>query len=65
MEQGLVQVAGDLVNMDKAEKAVMVNEPTKGESSHSAVKALRYEVLEHMSRWGSEWVSMKAENMKI
>ncbi|MCY6524990.1 hypothetical protein, partial [Actinobacillus pleuropneumoniae] len=64
-EQGLVQVPSDSVNMEKAEKEVLVDEPMKGESSHSAVKGLRYEVLEHMSRWSYEWVSMKAENMKI
>ena len=55
VEQGLVQVAGDLVNMEKAEKSLMVDE---GESSHNAVEALWYEVLEHMSRWSSNWAAM-------
>ena len=62
VEQGLVLIASDLVNMEKAEKAVMVDD---GESGHNAVKALQYDVLEHMSQWSSNWVAMQAENMKI
>ena len=46
--------------MEKVDKAVMVDD-----GDHSAVKALRYEVLEHMGRWSSSWVVMQAENMKI
>lgn len=48
--------------MEKVDKAVMVDD---GESNHSAVKAFRYEILEHMSRWSSNWVAMQAENMNI
>ena len=36
-----------------------------GESSHDVIEDLWYKILEHMSRWSSNWVSMKAENMKI
>jgi len=36
-----------------------------GDSDHSAVKTLRYEVLEHMGRWCSSWVAMQTEIMKI
>ena len=43
----------------------MVDEPTTGESSHDAGEVFRYKVLEHMGQWSSNWVSMKAENMKI
>lgn len=48
------------MSMEKVDKAVMVDE-----GDHSAVKALRYKVLEHMGRWSSSWVAMQAENMKI
>ena len=43
----------------------MVDEPTTGESRHNAGEVFRYKVLEQMGRWSSNWVSMKAENMKI
>jgi len=51
--------------MEKAGKAEMVDEPTTGESSHRAVQDLRYEMLEQMGQWSSNWISMKAESTKI
>ena len=36
-----------------------------GESSHNVSEVFRYKVLEQMGQWSSNWVSMKAENMKI
>jgi len=36
-----------------------------GDSDHSAVRTLRYEVLEHKGRWNSGWVAMQTEIMKI
>jgi len=35
------------------------------DGDHSTVKEPRYDVLEHMGRWSSNWVTMQAENMKI
>ena len=43
----------------------MVEGTMAGKSSHDVGEAFRYKVLEQMSRWSSEWVSMKAENMNI
>ena len=43
----------------------MVDEPTTSESSHNAGKVFLYKVLEQVSQWSSDWVLMKAENMKI
>lgn len=51
--------------MERAEKEEMVDEPTIGESSHDAVKDLRYKVLEQMGQWSCNWVLVKAESMKI
>lgn len=65
MEQELVHGCRELVNMEVAKKAEMVDEPTINDSIHDAVEVLWYKVLEQMSRWSSNWVSMKGENMKI
>lgn len=43
----------------------MVEGPMVGESSHDGGEDFQYKVLEKMSRWSSEWILMKAENMKI
>jgi len=43
----------------------MVDEPTTGESSHDAGEVFWYKVLEQMGRWSSNWVLMKAKNMRI
>jgi len=53
------------MDMERTEKAEVVDKPTTGESSHDAVKDLRYKILEQMGRWSSDWVSMKTESMKI
>ena len=55
VEQGLVQVAGDLVNMEKVENAVMVDE---GESSHNAGEPFLNRVLERIKDLGSDITSM-------
>lgn len=60
----MVHGCRDLVNMEVAEKAEMVDEPTIDESSHDAVEVLRYKVLEQMSQWSSNYV-MKAESINI
>ena len=51
--------------MEKARKAEMMDEPMTGESSHDVVQDLRYKILEQMGQWSSNWVSMKAESMKL
>jgi len=50
---------------DERLKGKMEDTPTKGESSHGPGEVLRYEVLEQMRQWSSNWVAMKAENMKF